>query len=270
PPRAHQRRRGSRWRGNRRTSGPPPNLHRDRGRSRARARWPRVGHLSSPSIDSRTASHPLCGSSDRQCSTRPRDARRSDVRVPGTFPFRSRRAVQMTATLTPTVGTPTSKASWLPRLIPGVLRLNRTALISVAVIYLAFTAVALTVVHQVGHPRAIILAGEVFNGTLYSVSTYAFYLPVLVAVFIGAPMFARPLETGTFRFAWTQGVGRRRLVATTLMVFVVELTVLSIPLGIILSRLWFDLSPQFWNVWANHVFFTNPWMMTFSSVIGLL
>jgi hypothetical protein len=176
----------------------------------------------------------------------------------------------MTATLTPTVGTPTSKASWLPRLIPGVLRLNRTALISVAVIYLAFTAVALTVVHQVGHPRAVILAGQVFDGTFYSVSTYAFYLPVLAAVFIGAPMFARPLETGTFRFAWTQGVGRRRLVATTLMVFVLELTVLSFLLGIVLSRLWFDLSPQFWNVWANHVFFTNPWMMTFSSVIGLL
>jgi hypothetical protein len=48
------------------------------------------------------------------------------------------------------------------------------------------------------------------------------------------------------------------------------LTVLSIPLGIVLSRLWFDLSPQFWNVWTNHVFFTNPWMMTSSSVIGLL
>ena len=83
-------------------------------------------------------------------------------------------------------------------------------------------------------------------------------------------MFARPLETGTFRFAWTQGVGRRRLVATTLMVFVLELTVLSFPLGIVLSRLWFDLSPQFPGLWTNHVFFTDPWMMAFSSVIGLL
>jgi hypothetical protein len=176
----------------------------------------------------------------------------------------------MTATLTPTTAVPTTKASWLPRLVPGVLRLHRTALISVAVIYLAFTAIAFMVVHQVGHPRAVILAGQVFNGTLYSVATYAFYLPILVAVFIGAPMFARPLETGTFRFAWTQGVGRRRLVATTLMVFVFELTVLSFALGIVLSRLWFDLSPQFPSVWAHHVFFTNPWMMTFSSVIGLL
>lgn len=175
----------------------------------------------------------------------------------------------MTATLTPTTAVPTTMTTWLPRLVPGILRLHRTALISVAVIYLAFTAVALTVVHQVGHPRAVILAGQ-FNGTLYSVSTYAFYLPFLVAVFIGAPMFARPLETGTFRFAWTQGVGRRRLVATTLMVFVFELIVLSIPLGIVLSRLWFDLSPQFGGVWVNHHFFTNPWMLAYSSVIGLL
>jgi hypothetical protein len=176
----------------------------------------------------------------------------------------------MTSTLTPTTTVPTTKTTWLPRLVPGILRLHRTALISVAVIYLAFTAIALTVVHQVGHPRTVILAGQVFNGTLYSVSTYAFYLPVLVAVFIGAPMFARPLETGTFRFAWTQGVGRRRLAAATLMVFVVELTVLSVVLGVVLSRLWFDLSPQFWSVWSNRVFFTNPWMLAFASVIGLL
>jgi hypothetical protein len=176
----------------------------------------------------------------------------------------------MTSTLTPTTAVPTTKTTWLPRLVPGILRLHRTALISVAVIYLAFTAIAFTVVHQVGHPRSVILAGQVFNGTLYSVATYAFYLPVLAAVFIGAPMFARPLETGTFRFEWTQGVGRRRLLATTLMVFVFELTVLSVLLGIVLSRLWFDLSPQFWSVWTNRVFFTNPWMMAFASVIGLL
>jgi ABC-type transport system involved in multi-copper enzyme maturation permease subunit len=176
----------------------------------------------------------------------------------------------MTATLTPRVEMPTSNHPWLPRLIPGILRLHRTALISVAVIYLTFTAIALTVVHQVGHPRAVILAGQVFDGTLYSISAYAFYLPFLVAVFIGAPLFSRALETGTFRFAWTQGVGRRRLVATTLMVFILELTVLSSLLGIVLSRLWFDLSPQFPGLWNNHVFFTGPWMLTFSSVIGLL
>ena len=35
-------------------------------------------------------------------------------------------------------------------------------------------------------------------------------LPGIVGAFAGAPLLARELETGTFRFAWTQGVGRMR------------------------------------------------------------
>jgi ABC-2 family transporter protein len=35
-------------------------------------------------------------------------------------------------------------------------------------------------------------------------------LPVLAGLFVGAPLVARELEFGTYRFAWTQGVSRRR------------------------------------------------------------
>jgi hypothetical protein len=35
-------------------------------------------------------------------------------------------------------------------------------------------------------------------------------LPVLIGAFVGAPVLAREMETGTFRYAWTQGFGRRR------------------------------------------------------------
>jgi hypothetical protein len=35
-------------------------------------------------------------------------------------------------------------------------------------------------------------------------------LPALIGAFVGAPMLAREIETGTFRYAWTQGFGRRR------------------------------------------------------------
>jgi hypothetical protein len=35
-------------------------------------------------------------------------------------------------------------------------------------------------------------------------------VPVLTGVFTGAPILARELDTGTFRFAWTQGAGRTR------------------------------------------------------------
>ncbi len=35
-------------------------------------------------------------------------------------------------------------------------------------------------------------------------------VPALIGAFAGAPVLARELETGTFRFAWTQGFGRWR------------------------------------------------------------
>jgi len=44
-----------------------------------------------------------------------------------------------------------------------------------------------------------------------------FYLvPALVASYIGGPLFARELERGTHRLAWTQGIGRIRWGATTI------------------------------------------------------
>jgi hypothetical protein len=44
-------------------------------------------------------------------------------------------------------------------------------------------------------------------------------LPALAGLFVGAPLLARELETETYRFAWTQGVTRRRwlLSKTTLL-----------------------------------------------------
>jgi hypothetical protein len=38
-------------------------------------------------------------------------------------------------------------------------------------------------------------------------------LPGILGAFAGAPLLARELETGTFRYAWTQGVGRMRWAA---------------------------------------------------------
>ncbi len=42
-------------------------------------------------------------------------------------------------------------------------------------------------------------------------------VPMFVGVFAGAPLLARELETGTFRFAWTQGTGRTRWVIVKLV-----------------------------------------------------
>ena len=46
--------------------------------------------------------------------------------------------------------------------------------------------------------------GFLSNGTILQA------LPALIGAFIGAPLLAREMETGTFRYAWTQGFGRWR------------------------------------------------------------
>jgi hypothetical protein len=49
-------------------------------------------------------------------------------------------------------------------------------------------------------------------------------VPVLVGVFVGAPILARELDTGTSRFAWTQGAGRIRWTVARLALPAVTVT----------------------------------------------
>jgi len=49
-------------------------------------------------------------------------------------------------------------------------------------------------------------------------------IPALVGVFVGAPLLARELETGTFRFAWTQGCGRVRWAVAKLSLLAITVT----------------------------------------------
>jgi ABC-2 family transporter protein len=46
-------------------------------------------------------------------------------------------------------------------------------------------------------------------------------VPALIGAFAGAPVLARELETGTFRFAWTQGIGRSRWALAKLVLLAV-------------------------------------------------
>ena len=60
-------------------------------------------------------------------------------------------------------------------------------------------------------------------------------IPVLIGVFIGGPLLARELESGTFRFAWTQECGRFRLVAAKLASLAVLVTAAAAGLSILTS-----------------------------------
>jgi hypothetical protein len=60
-------------------------------------------------------------------------------------------------------------------------------------------------------------------------------LPVLIGAFIGAPLLAREMETGTFRYAWTQGFGRWRLVLAKLVSLAVAVTVPAYLFSLVLN-----------------------------------
>jgi ABC-type transport system involved in multi-copper enzyme maturation permease subunit len=49
--------------------------------------------------------------------------------------------------------------------------------------------------------------------------------PVLIGTFVGAPLLARELETGTFRYTWTQGFGRWRWTLAKLLALGLAVTV---------------------------------------------
>ena len=53
-----------------------------------------------------------------------------------------------------------------------------------------------------------------YGETAILVSIALQVVPALIGAFIGAPVLARELETGTFRYAWTQGIGRLPLDAS--------------------------------------------------------
>ena len=70
-------------------------------------------------------------------------------------------------------------------------------------------------------------------------------VPVLIGAFAGAPVLARELETGTFRYAWTQGFGRWRWALGKLVLLAVVLAAATGACGVVVS--WY-YQPYFGSV----------------------
>jgi ABC-2 family transporter protein len=60
-------------------------------------------------------------------------------------------------------------------------------------------------------------------------------VPVLIGAFVGAPVLAREMETGTFRYAWTQGFGRWRWALAKLVLLAVVVTAAAAAFSVLLS-----------------------------------
>jgi hypothetical protein len=83
--------------------------------------------------------------------------------------------------------------------------------------------------------------------------------PALLGAFAGAPVLAKELETGTFRYAWTQGFGRERWTIAKLVMLGVAIAALAGAFSQLF--VWFFqpfLSVEGMNVLAATVFATHP------------
>jgi ABC-type transport system involved in multi-copper enzyme maturation permease subunit len=81
------------------------------------------------------------------------------------------------------------------------------------------------------HPASSIGCAINFTGrygeTTIIVSIALQAVPALIGAFAGAPVLARELETGTFQYAWTQGIGRLRWTAGKLVPLAVAVTAVA-------------------------------------------
>ncbi|MBL1115595.1 translation initiation factor IF-2 [Streptomyces sp. 110] len=86
-------------------------------------------------------------------------------------------------------------------------------------------------------------------------------LPVLIGVFVGAPLFARELETGTHQVVWTQSVGRTRWLIAKLALPLVAVTAGTAVLAVLYTWWWRAARIQFQDIaWGTAVPFdaTGP------------
>ena len=100
-------------------------------------------------------------------------------------------------------------------------RQHRATLSGVAVflgalaVYLWLTGLQMHHAYAVScHPASSLACNINFMGrystTVNVVRAFLQVVPPVIGAFAGAPVLAREMETGTFRFAWTQGFGRWR------------------------------------------------------------
>jgi ABC-type transport system involved in multi-copper enzyme maturation permease subunit len=83
-------------------------------------------------------------------------------------------------------------------------------------------------------------------------------VPALLGAFAGAPVLARELETGTFRYTWTQGIGRVRHTAARLVLLAIPVTVAAYGFSLVFA--WFFgpfVSEQGMSVFNSTVFETR-------------
>ena len=176
---------------------------------------------------------------------------------------------------------PIARVTWLE---------HRSALISFLVVFVVLAVAIVVERHSVEALYAIYVNGGCVAHPLNNsacvvedaVSTNAFavlsvalrVLPLLAGVFVGAPLIASEIESGTFRFTWTQGVGRMRFVVSTVVLLVVFLVASACLLGLLYAG-WYAhpfevVSSGAQSQWQSGLFTTTWWMLASWMLLALL
>jgi hypothetical protein len=115
-----------------------------------------------------------------------------------------------------------------------------TVLLGALAVYLWLTGLQLHHSYATAcHPAGSLACAMNFTGrygiTGIFVSVALQAVPPLIGAFAGAPVLARELETGTFRYAWTQGFGRWRWALAKLVLLAVVLAAATAAAGVLVS-----------------------------------
>ena len=126
-------------------------------------------------------------------------------------------------------------------------RQHRTALAGVAVLLGALAVYEWLTGESLQHAWAAVIACHpasspacqnlvmAFPENLLSLGSLLQVVPALTGAFAGAPVLARELETGTFRFAWTQGFDRWRWALAKLAALAVVLAAATFAFSVLVS-----------------------------------
>jgi hypothetical protein len=114
------------------------------------------------------------------------------------------------------------------------------ALLGVLAVYLWLTGLEIHHAYATAcHPASSLACTINFTGRYAKSVNVARVLlqavPALIGAFAGAPVLAREMETGTFRYAWTQGFGRWRWTLAKLVLLAVAVAAAAAAFSVLFS-----------------------------------
>jgi hypothetical protein len=131
------------------------------------------------------------------------------------------------------------------------------ALLGVSAMYLWLSGLQIHHAYSAAcHPASSVSCAINFTGRYgiagIVVSIFLQAIPAMIGAFVGGPLLAREMETGTFRYAWTQGFGRRRWAVGKLVTLAIAVTAAAEAFSLVFA-------------WYNQPFFAAGYGIPFAT-----